>query len=320
MISVNDFKFKQIVIANMREGEKVKVDNDCLTIVDSDGKTKVKVSFYRVFVVYLFGNFSITTNLIEKSKKYGFSIIIMTYSFRYVTSINNGLEGNYILHKKQYEYAKIDPAKELIKNKLMSQVYNLQRTRDKMSKDLAATIEGYLIAIDELDDYKTLLAIEGLAAKQYFKAIFKDEWKGRMPRTKIDPINTTLDIGYTLLFNFVESIANIFDFDVYIGILHKEFYKRKSLICDLVEPFRYIVDYRIRKAFNNKEFKAEDFKLINNCYFLNQQLNNKYISVFANELLVYKDEIFKFIAEYYRWFMKDKNIEDFPRINYGADN
>ena len=82
-------------------------------------------------------------------------------------------------------------------------------------------------------------------------------WKGRKPRIKFDYINSSLDIGYTVLFTFIEVIANSFGFDIYVGVLHKQFYMRKSLICDFVEPFRTIIDEQVKKSINLKQIKEE---------------------------------------------------------------
>ncbi len=40
----------------------------------------------------------------------------------------------------------------------------------------------------------------------------------------------------------------IYGFDVFCGVLHRQFYMRKSLVCDVIEPFRPIIDLQIRKA------------------------------------------------------------------------
>lgn len=77
---------------------------------------------------------------------------------------------------------------------------------------------------------------------------------------KTDPLNVTLDIGYSVLFNFIESFVRIFGFDIYVGVYHRTWFKRKSLICDLMEPFRCIIDHAILLAFNRKQFTIDDFR------------------------------------------------------------
>lgn len=43
--------------------------------------------------------------------------------------------------------------------------------------------------------------------------------------------------------------------DVYCGVLHTMFYMRKSLVCDVMEPFRAIVDEQVKKSLNLGQFK-----------------------------------------------------------------
>ena len=90
------------------------------------------------------------------------------------------------------------------------------------------------------------MGIEGSAARVYFPRVFSNvNWKGRKPRIKNDYINTTLDIGYTMLFNIVDAILQVYGFDTYYGVFHKCFYMRKSLVCDIMEPMRPIIDYPV---------------------------------------------------------------------------
>lgn len=158
-----------------------------------------------------------------------------------------------------------------------------------------------------------IMGIEGISAKIYFNRIFEGlEWKGRQPRVKRDKINLLLDIGYTILFNYIEGILNIYGFDVYKGNLHQEFYKRKSLVCDIIEPFRTIVDYKIRKSFMLKQLEYT-YTINNSQYNINWRDCEKFIQIILEEIISYRECIFKYIQSYYRWFMKDKDFCEFPK-------
>lgn len=117
-----------------------------------------------------------------------------------------------------------------------------------------------------------------------------------------------------MLFNYIECFVRIFGFDVYIGVYHRLWFKRKSLICDLVEPFRCIIDRCIRTAYNRKQFCHKDFKYNKGEYQLKQEKNAEYTKAFFEALIPYKIEIFKFIRSYYRCFMQDKTIDKYPKF------
>ena len=129
---------------------------------------------------------------------------------------------------------------------------------------------------------------------------------------QITLVNSLLDIGYTVLFNFVDALLQIYDFDVYKGVLHTCFYQRKSLTCDLMEPFRTIIDWRVRKGIKLGQFRKEDFVLINEQYQLEYKKSSEYVSIFMEDILRSKQEIFVYIRSYYRAFMKGKMADEFP--------
>lgn len=157
------------------------------------------------------------------------------------------------------------------------------------------------------------MAYEGFASKVYFKNYFNNvNWIGRKPRIKMDYVNASLDIGYTILFSFVEALLTAYGFDVYCGVLHRQFYMRKSLVCDVVEPFRCIIDIQLKKSINLKQIKPEDFIVINHQYQLQWEKSPEYTTLFMKALLDKKEVIFLYIQSYYRSFMKQDNIEKFP--------
>ena len=119
-------------------------------------------------------------------------------------------------------------------------------------------------------------------------------------------------MGYTYLFNFIESHLRLYGFDLYLGIYHKQFYERKSLVCDLVEPFRCIIDKSIRKAYGLKQIDAADFFISNGQYILKYKKNEKYNHIFIGSIMEFREEIFKYIQQYYRSFIQSKAITEFP--------
>lgn len=314
MLEKNDFNKKQIVFYFANLGEKMSFKNDNMVITDKEGKIKYQVTCYQIFVVFVVGDMSLTTGLIRRSKKFGFVINLMTQSFKLYAIIGNRMEGNTLLHKKQYQYVGNDIAVYIVKNKILCQRQALNSIRNKtdLCKEAIKILDGYQGKLSESIDSKSLLGIEGSAARVYFPQIFDCVcWNGRKPRVKCDYVNAVLDIGYNLLFNLVDSLLQVYGFDVYCGVYHKEFYQRKSLACDIMEPMRPIIDLAIRKAINLKQCKKDDFTIINHQYCLEYKKSPQYISFLLGAILDYKQEIFFYIQQYYRCFMTEKPIESY---------
>ena len=177
--------------------------------------------------------------------------------------------------------------------------------------------EAALNTLHDIDDYSQLMGLEGTIAKSFFSAYFQNQnWKGRHPRMKSDAINVTLDIGYTILFNFMESFIRMFGFDLYIGVYHRLWFKRKSLVCDLIEPFRCIIDHATLLAFNRKQFSEKDFTLIKQEYRLKYEKCADYYKVFYDALIAHKMDFFKFVQQYYRCFMGCKSAKEYPIFEF----
>lgn len=324
MLDINDFSKKQIVIYTPHQGDKLSYKNDNMIIKDKDGKVKYQQTCYRLFMLLVIGDVSITTGLLRRAQKFGFSIAFMTYSFRVYSEYNFGMQGNTLLHRKQYEYNSTEIARYIIKNKLLNQRRTLSQIRRKTEfiKEGIELLDRYVesLCIKDLDR-ATIVGIEGNASKVYFARVFNNtKWIGRKPRIKFDYINSLMDIGYTILFNFIDCILNVYGFDVYQGVLHTNFYMRKSLVCDIMEPFRPIIDWKIRKGINLGQFKEEDFIIVKNQYQLEYKSTSKYSGIFMEELLKNKESIFLYIRGYYRAFMKGLDVSLFPEYNLIEDS
>jgi hypothetical protein len=105
-------------------------------------------------------------------------------------------------------------------------------------------------------------------------------------------------------------------FDTYYGVFHKCFYMRKSLVCDLMEPMRPIIEYAVRKAIRLGQCKADDFGQDKNRWYLEWKNNPAYIRFLMEAILEYKDAIFLYVQQYYRFFMKMKSVEKMPLFLY----
>lgn len=245
----------------------------------------------------------------------------MKPNFRSVYYFGNFADANFLLRKRQHAQPKLrlDIAHHIVQNKFSNQLTLLRKTRkkDQLTSTAIAALEKAKSDCFKKNMLRELMALEGRCAKTYFAAYFSDfDWKGREPRVKRDAYNACLDIGYTFLFNFMENMCRLFGFDLYVGVYHQLWFKRKSLVCDLMEPFRCIVDHQFRKAFNYGTFKTSDFEVTNKAYRLKIGLHTKYTQEFYTAIINHKLDIFKYVQAYYRAFMGEKPIDSYPVFEY----
>lgn len=319
MLSLPDFKEKNVVICFATEGQRVSFKNDNLLITDGNNNTVLQATCYKIFSLWIVGNTTITSGILERSKKFAFSIYMLSHGNRPYGLWSNATEGNFLLRKKQYGYNDLAIARSLVVNKINNQQALLKSIRKKtpLLHQAIESMNDYKAEAMNAYDLKGLLGMEGVASRLFFSYWFDDTglWTGRKPRAKQDVINTTMDIGYTYLFNVMECMLNLYGFDLYQGVYHRCFYQRKSLVCDLVEPFRCIIDKQIKKAIGLKQLQPNDFMVRQGQYVLKYEKNRDYTRWLMGAILEHKEAMFKYVQEYYRCFIRSKAIEEFPTFH-----
>ncbi|MDY5968817.1 MAG: type V CRISPR-associated endonuclease Cas1 [Bacteroidales bacterium] len=320
MFTNKDLEYKSIFVVNCEEQRALRVSNGELLLeeVHEEGKrTLTKMPFQKMLALFVIGHITITTPLIEKCKKNNVALCVMKHNLRPVFFEGESAEANFLLRKRQYALDKedVNVAKALMRCKFKNQCKLLKNTRkkDALTLDAIAWCEEALNRLPFEKRCESLMGLEGCVARSFFAAYYQDlKWKQRLPRLKCDAINAALDIGYTLLFNFVEVYARMFGFDLYMGVYHRLWFKRKSLVCDLIEPFRCIIDQQMRKAWNLGQVREEDFDVTKGEYRLKFEKNGDYCKLFYTALADHKKDIFVFMQGYYRHFMRSSEWTKYP--------
>lgn len=321
MFTNKDIQYRGIYIINCITERDLRVSSGEVLLEDvQEKRVLTKLPFQKILALFIIGHIRITTPLLDKCKKNNVALIVLKPSLRPVFYWSDAAEANYLIRQRQYQFDKkdISIARIIVNNKISNQIVLLKNTRKKDVITLMA-IEKCRLYENEVmhaNDYHELMGIEGNSSRLFFAAYFQDMgWKGRKPRIKSDHINAILDIGYTYAFNYIECFIRMFGFDLYVGIYHRLWFKRKSLVCDLIEPFRCIIDRTIRTALNKKQFGEKDFDIHKGEYRLKKEKNKDYSKVFFDSLVVYKSDIFKYIQQYYRCFMGNKTTCQYPKFD-----
>lgn len=320
MFTSKDVEYRSIYVINCITDRELRVSCGELLLEDlQDKKVLTKLPFQKILALFVIGHIHISTPLIEKCKKHNVALVILKPSLRPVFYWADSAEANFLVRKRQYEFDKndISIAKVLVENKIANHLKLLQRTRrkDTLIQSAISICEQKMKQAREAQEYNTLMGVEGTAAKTFFAAYFQNAgWRGRRPRVKTDYLNATMDIGYTYLFNFIECFVRMYGFDIYVGVYHRLWFKRKSLVCDLIEPFRCIIDKTIKTAINRKQISEKDYEIHKSEYCLKREMNKDYCKLFFDALVPYKQEIFKYVQSYYRCFMGGKDISQYPKF------
>ncbi|MHB8127034.1 MAG: type II CRISPR-associated endonuclease Cas1 [Desulfitobacteriaceae bacterium] len=130
-------------------------------------------------------------------------------------------------------------------------IANQAKLLDKLERPEAKKLEGYVEQL-EFDDITNR---EGHAAKVYFGSMFGIGFK----RDEGNDINAALNYGYTILLSAFNKEVVAKGYLTQLGLNHRNEFNYFNLSCDLMEPFRPIVD-RIVYQYRNEMFDA-DYKM-----------------------------------------------------------
>ncbi len=146
-----------------------------------------------------------------------------------------------------------------------------------------AMLRSYLSEIQPHDPTNR----EAHAAKVYFNALFGMSFT----RSEENTINAALNYGYSILLSAFNREIVAHGYLTQLGIFHDNMFNHFNLSCDLMEPFRILVDRKV-KAMNIIEFSTEQrHQLVN---ILNEKvIINKTNQTILNAIKIYCRSVFE---------------------------
>ena len=182
------------------------------------------------------------------------------------------------LRASQDPQSRIKIARLLISEKTREQYRTLAETLGIREPYLKRTLKE----IERATDTEELLQIEARAASAYFRHFRRvkirwaktkrfpvpESWYEMGSRATLNsnrnarhPANAMLNYAYRVLESSMLIAARSLGLDPYIGFFHLDRKGRTSLIYDLMEPFRPLVDRQLIEMVQSRSFAAEDFFL-----------------------------------------------------------
>lgn len=140
-------------------------------------------------------------------------------------------------------------------------------------------------------DLDTLLGCEGYAAKAYFQAVsvcMPDPFRfnGRSRRPPLDPFNSMLSFGYTLLLYDVYAMLENRGMTPYFGFYHQDSERHPTLASDLMEEWRApLVDSLVISLIRRHEIQPYMFEQAEDGgFYMNKDALSVFIIAFQRKL------------------------------------
>ncbi len=117
----------------------------------------------------------------------------------------------------------------------------------------AGLLESYIGQVELLDASNR----EGHAAKVYFNALFGMDFT----RSADNSINAALNYGYSIILSSFTREISANGYLTQLGIFHSNMFNHFNLACDLMEPFRIVVDRLVKEGMPTEFGPDEKHKL-----------------------------------------------------------
>jgi CRISPR-associated protein Cas1 len=138
-------------------------------------------------------------------------------------------------------------------------------TSNASIEELSAKLQSVSGLLDE--QRGTIMGLEGVAGRVYYDCLAKlmpseYPFSGRSRQPAADAFNAMLNYSYGVLYSLVERSCILAGLDPYIGLLHTDNYNKRSLVFDMIEPFRIIGERATVLFFTGRRVKAEYFRSV----------------------------------------------------------
>ena len=181
---------------------------------------------------------------------------------------------------------------EIVSEKIRNQAIHLQETGHDQESSM---LLGYVNELEYVDRTNR----EGHAAKVYFNALFGMDFT----RTAENSINAALNYGYGIILSAFNREICANGYLTQLGFFHDSMFNQFNLACDLMEPYRPIID-RLVLEMHPKVFGTEE--------------KHHIISIMNKELFVdgRKESLGKAVKIYTRSIFDSLNDQDISAIKF----
>ncbi len=171
--------------------------------------------------------------------------------------------------------AAVQWVKQWVAQKVQNQQDFLRELMSRRSGAMVASIEKSVIILlncqrsiealegQHVDDIADKLrGLEGTAGRTYFAALStllpkRYRFEGRSMRPALDAFNSFLNYGYAILYTKVEAALTRAGISPWLGFLHTDGYKRRSMVFDFIEPWRHHVERVVVRLCTEKAMSAK---------------------------------------------------------------
>lgn len=199
---------------------------------------------------------------------------------------------DFVAEPKRF-YSNYNKAWQICNNQTSALSYSLKvkpAVKEKIRKALSHMDKHYE-KLDSAKGLRQIMKVESDVSKMYYPTfcqLFKPElgfYSRNNQRTfrsndASDVINGLLNYGFAILYAEVAKQLNVLGLDCFVGFYHKNHPSHLSLVFDIIEPFRHLIDRSVFEI--QDQIKKKDYTFTRKgVVVLSDELKKKYIELLS---------------------------------------
>jgi CRISPR-associated protein Cas1 len=256
------------------------------------GEKKLSVSAHKVQSILLTTGAHLSTDAIELAALHNIDLVFLNrYGDPLARVWQTKMGSTAAIRRRQLEVADgpegLAFVRDWVQAKLRHQQEFLEELQHRRPESEAlfqgtlGTIRDCLERVGQLtgdvgEQRGTLMGLEGTAGRVYFACLgrlmpegYRFESRSRQPAK--DGFNAVLNYSYGVLYSLVEKACICAGLDPFVGFLHTDNYNKKSLVFDMIEPFRILGDRAAVLLFTGRRMRTEFFEEVPGGVALSQE-------------------------------------------------
>lgn len=224
-----------------------------MVVRDSEGSVRVHISEISVLIIENTAS-SVTAALLSELTKQKIKVIFCDEKQNPSSELVSyyGCHDCSLKFRNQLEWSEL--SKQAVWTAIVTQKIKMQALNLEYFKiPEASKLYSYIDEIEFNDETNR----EGHSAKVYFNALFGKKFS----RSDECPVNAALNYGYSIILSCFNREIVCCGYSTMLGLHHNNMFNQFNLGCDIMEPFRPIID-RTVKLLSPEKFESEEKKRI----------------------------------------------------------
>ena len=244
---------------------------------------ELAVSAHKVQSILITTGISLSSDALQLASEHNVDVVFLDRNGQPFSRVwQHRMGSTAAIRRRQVEVAEAPEGLELVRGWIEAKVRNQleflnelagrrpgdEETFRSAQAGLRESLErlgGLMGTVDERR--ATVMGLEGVAGRVYFLCLGRlmpeaYRFEGRSRHPAKDGFNSMLNYAYGVLYSLVEKACIYAGLDPFVGFLHTDNYGKKSLVFDLLEPFRILADRTVVLLFTGRRMKTEHFETI----------------------------------------------------------